>query len=61
MLVRIEELSPAAGTRRMPPAEVGTSKWSPNAGTGREIALSASGPAASITERAADVMSAQVW
>ena len=42
-------------------ADVGTSKWSPNVGTGRGVAVSASGPAASITERAADIRSAQVW
>ena len=40
---------------------VGTSKWSPKAGTGRGVAVSDSGPAASITARAADIRSAQLW
>ena len=52
--------SPVAGTRRAP-VEVGTSVASPNAGTGRGVAVSDSGPAASITERAAEMRSAQVW
>ena len=60
MFVATEDGSPAAGTRR-PPIDVGMSASSPAAGTGRGVMVSASGPAASITARAADIRSAQVW